>query len=106
VAEWSAATVEDLLRRATAARRFIEGNAGDPVGADAVAALVRMAACMSLLDGVDTEIVRLRTSGSRWKPICWQLGISRATAHRHYKAALLRVATRLNQHPASHPARQ
>ena len=49
----------------------------------------------TLLDDLDAEIVRLRTSGSRWKPICWQLGIGRATAHRRFKAALEKLADRL-----------
>jgi len=50
----------------------------------------------AILDDLDAEIVRLRNSGSRWKPICWQLGISRATAHRRFNSALRRIAEHLN----------
>ena len=48
-----------------------------------------------LLDDVYAEIVRLRCSGSPWKPICWRLGIGRATAHRRWTASLLTIVGHL-----------
>jgi hypothetical protein len=79
--EWLPAPIERTLRQATARAGAADWSA--------------------MLDDLDAEIVRLRTSGARWTPICWQLGISRATAHRHYKAALLRIATKLDYEPAT-----
>jgi hypothetical protein len=74
--EWSPALIERTLHYA----------AHTDDGADWAAAL----------DDLDAEIVRLRASGSRWKPICWQMGISRATAHRRFRAALKKIVDRLN----------
>jgi hypothetical protein len=51
---------------------------------------------LSWLDADDARIVWLRAEGVRWKPICWRLGISRATAWRRWAAALITVANRLN----------
>ena len=36
------------------------------------------------------------SQGTAWKPICWQFGISRATAHRRREFALSVIAWRLN----------
>ena len=74
MAEWSPALIERTLRQASAT-----------VDAD----------WSAMLNDLDAEIVRMRTSGSRWKPICWQLGIGRATAHRRFKAALEKLSNRL-----------
>ena len=75
MAEWTPASVEEALRKPTA------GN-GD---------------WFTTLDDLDAEIVRLRSSGARWKPICWQLGIGRATAHRHWKAGLQAICDEFNR---------
>ena len=37
-----------------------------------------------------------RATGERWKAICWQFGIARATAHRRYQYGLSVIAWRLN----------
>ena len=50
---------------------------------------------LAWLDPEDAELVLLRSRGTRWKPICWRLGIVRATAHRRWKASLRRIADRL-----------
>ena len=47
------------------------------------------------LDPLDAELVEMRVSGAPWKPICWRLGMSRATAHRRWKAALVRITDHL-----------
>lgn len=46
----------------------------------------------------DARIVWLRAEGVRWKPICWRIGLSRATAWRRWAAAMITIA---NQHNAS-----
>jgi hypothetical protein len=48
------------------------------------------------LEPDDARIVWLRAEGVRWKPICWRIGISRATAWRRWAASLIVVANRLN----------
>jgi hypothetical protein len=52
---------------------------------------------LNWLSSSDAELVKLRLSGSRWKPICWRFGIGRATAHRRWKASLKLIAHRLNE---------
>ena len=37
-----------------------------------------------------------RVSGTEWKPICWQFGISRPTAHRRWEYGLSVIVWRLN----------
>ena len=48
------------------------------------------------LEKDDARIVWLRANGSPWKPICWQFGISRATADRRYQYGLAVIVWRLN----------
>ena len=38
----------------------------------------------------------MRASGKRWKEICWEVGLARATAHEHWLYALSVIAWRLN----------
>jgi len=51
------------------------------------------------LEPADAKLVWGRAQGCRWKLICWQFGISRATAHRCWQAALNRIVWRLNGWP-------
>jgi hypothetical protein len=44
----------------------------------------------------DARNVWARAEGTRWKPICWRFGISRATAHRRWEYALSVIVWRLN----------
>ncbi|MFM8745664.1 MAG: DUF6362 family protein [Aestuariivirga sp.] len=44
----------------------------------------------------DARIVWLRAEGVRWKPICWRIGLSRASAWRRWAAALITIANRHN----------
>lgn len=46
------------------------------------------------LEPDDARIVWLRAEGLRWKPICYRMGMSRATAWRHWAAALLTISER------------
>lgn len=75
--EWTPTSIERALRQASG-----ETDPGD---------------WSAMLDDLDAEIIRLRSSGARWKPICWQLGIGRATAHRRFKEALKRIADHFNR---------
>lgn len=49
-----------------------------------------------LSEADDARIVWLRAEGVRWKPICWRIGLSRATAWRRWAAALITIANRHN----------
>lgn len=48
------------------------------------------------LEPVDARIVWERAAKTRWKPICHRLGMTRATAWRHWVAGLALIAHRLN----------
>ena len=95
MAEWTVASVERELREVATARRQIDVCDVDSVEAASLASLARVAAWLAMLNDVDAEIVRLRCSGSPWKPICWRLGMGRATVHRRWAAALQRIANNL-----------
>jgi len=44
----------------------------------------------------DARIVWLRANRTPWKPICWKLGISRATANRRWQYGVAVIVWRLN----------
>ena len=48
------------------------------------------------LEPVDAKIIWMRASGTRWKEICWAVGLARAAAHEHWLYALCVIAWRLN----------
>ncbi|WP_114964903.1 DUF6362 family protein [Alkalilacustris brevis] len=48
------------------------------------------------LEKDDARIVWLRANRMPWKPICWELGISRATANRRHAYGLAVIVWRLN----------
>jgi hypothetical protein len=62
-------------------------------------AISRMEATLPWLRWLEADEARLvwaRAEGTPWKPICWRLGISRATANRRWDYALCLIAWRLN----------
>jgi hypothetical protein len=63
------------------------------------AAITRMDEAMEwlkLLEPDDAKLVWLRAERTQWKHICVRLGMSRATAHRHWQYAMVLIAWRLN----------
>ena len=48
------------------------------------------------LEKDDTRIVWLRANRTQWKAICWELGISRATAHCCWQYGIAVIVLRLN----------
>ncbi len=48
------------------------------------------------LEPDDARLLWLRANRTQWKPICWELGISRATASRRWEYALSVITWRLN----------
>jgi len=48
------------------------------------------------LEKDDARLLWLRVNGTQWKPICWELGISRATANRRWQYGLAVIVWRLN----------
>ncbi|HDP90101.1 MAG TPA: hypothetical protein ENN42_09135 [Thioalkalivibrio sp.] len=48
------------------------------------------------LESEDARLVWARVDGMAWKPICWQFGISRATANRRWQYGLAVIVWRLN----------
>ena len=51
---------------------------------------------LAWLEPVDARIVWERAAKTRWKPICYRVGMTRATAWRHWVAGLALIALRLN----------
>jgi hypothetical protein len=51
---------------------------------------------MPWLEPIDAKIAWLRASGTRWKEICWEVGLARAAAHEHWIYALCVITWRLN----------
>ena len=48
------------------------------------------------LDPDDARLLWLRANRKPWKPICWELGISRATANRRWQYGIAVIVWRLN----------
>jgi hypothetical protein len=48
------------------------------------------------LEKDDARLVWLRANRTPWKPICWELGISRATANRRWQYGIAVIVWRLN----------
>lgn len=48
------------------------------------------------LEPGDARLVWLRANRRPWKPICWELGISRATANRRWQYGIAVITWRLN----------
>jgi hypothetical protein len=121
--EWTPEMVEERLTEAAAVLRRLPAQRGqgyfstwpqmfvefsDLVGQSAepmrlpppsAAAISRMEATlgwMPWLEPVDAKIAWLRASGTRWKGICWEVGLARAAAHEHWLYALCVIAWRLN----------
>jgi hypothetical protein len=51
---------------------------------------------MRWLEKDDARLVWLRANRTPWKPICWELGISRATANRRWQYGIAVIVWRLN----------
>jgi hypothetical protein len=48
------------------------------------------------LEKDDARLLWLRANGTQWKPICWELGISRPTANRRWQYGIAVIVWRLN----------
>jgi hypothetical protein len=44
------------------------------------------------LEPIDSKIIWMRACGTRWKEICWAVGLARAAAHEHWLYALCVIA--------------
>ena len=96
--EWTKATVLEVLREAARARGRLDRHSGTELAStNALVRLAKAGQWMRWLHPDDTELVSLRSGGAAWKPICWRLGMSRATAHRRWRSSLRLIAERLNR---------
>lgn len=48
------------------------------------------------LEPADARLLWLRANRTQWKPICWELGMSRATANRRWQYGVAVIVWRLN----------
>ena len=67
-----------------------------PPSAAAISRMEATLGWMPWLEPIDAKIAWLRASGTRWKEICWEVGLARAAAHEHWLYALCVIAWRLN----------
>jgi hypothetical protein len=67
-----------------------------PPSAAAISRMEVTLGWMPWLEPLDSKIVWMRSSGERWKDICWEVGLARAAAHEHWLYALCVIAWRLN----------
>ena len=67
-----------------------------PPSAAAISRMEATLGWMVWLEPIDAKISWLRASGTRWKEICWEVGLARAAAHEHWLYALCVIAWRLN----------
>ena len=67
-----------------------------PPSAAAISRMEATLGWMPWLEPVDAKIAWLRASGTRWKEICWEVGLARAAAHEHWLYSLCTIAYRLN----------
>jgi hypothetical protein len=96
--EWTEDTVAEGLREAARARRGLEQHLDSEVSSASVLARASEARRWTgWLELHDRELVSLRSAGVAWKPVCWRLGMSRATAHRRWRSSLRLIAERLNR---------
>ncbi len=68
------------------------------------AAISRMEECfdwLMLIDPQDARIVWLRADRMRWRQVCIRAGLVRSNAWRHWAAALLTIAKKLNSQTKS-----
>ena len=67
-----------------------------PPSAAAISRMEQTLGWAAWLEPIDAKIAWLRASGTRWKEICWEVGLARAAAHEHWLYALGVIAWRLN----------
>lgn len=70
-----------------------------PPAPDAITRMEETLEWLRWLEPTDAKIVWLRASGSRWKEVCWKVGLARAAANEHWLYALCVMAHRLNGSP-------
>ena len=49
------------------------------------------------LEPQDAKLVWARANGKRWKTICWTIGLTRSSAHLHWRYALSVIVLRLSK---------
>ena len=72
-----------------------------PPSAAAISRMEETLGWSAWLEPDDTKLVWKRAERVRWKAICYELGIARATAHRRLEYALSLIALKLNGRRAS-----
>jgi hypothetical protein len=106
MSHWSETGVEQILRvrfgslgekaASPIAAFFNRGKIASLATLDASGISAKPDEWLRWVDPADRRLVIARASGSPWKIICWQFGISRATADRRWRYALSLLAWRLN----------
>ena len=67
-----------------------------PPAPDAIDRMDEALAWLHWLEADEVRLVWLRAEGVRWKSIAHRFGMDRSTAWRHWTAALIKIAARLN----------
>lgn len=67
-----------------------------PPAADAIDRMDEALGWLHWLEADEVRLVWLRAEGVRWKSIAHRFGMDRSTVWRHWTAALIKIAARLN----------
>jgi hypothetical protein len=67
-----------------------------PPSPEAISRMEQTMSWLTWLEPQDAKLVWARAERSPWKLLCWQFGVSRATAHRRWEYALSLITWCLN----------
>lgn len=67
-----------------------------PPPSDAITRMEETLDWLRCLEPIDAKIVWLRASGTRWKDVCWKVGLARSAANERWLYGLCAIAFRLS----------
>jgi hypothetical protein len=68
-----------------------------PPAPDAISRMEETLLWLRWLEPQDAKLVWARANGERWKTICWTIGLTRSSAHLHWRYALSVIVLRLSK---------
>ena len=68
-----------------------------PPSAAAITRMEETLLWLRWLEPQDAKLVWARANGERWKTICWMIGLTRSSAHLHWRYALSVIVLRLSK---------
>ena len=77
-----------------------------PPAPDAITRMEEALEWLRWLDPTDAKIVWLRATGTRWKDVCYKVGLARSSANERWVYGLCVIAFRLSGRPLSARSRR